>query len=111
MPIANVLVSKELQARATELADFTLSWSAESELSGKHMTVNFLPGLCQSGAAYDLMAVLYLPTLWSEENVQALQVGLANALAKRLDVRPDRVHVMTTIIQSGRVVEDGRTQS
>lgn len=111
MPIANVLVDKSLEIGEANLTDFTSSWSTESGVSSEHMTVNFVPGVCQRGVGYHLMATLHLPSLWSEDRVEALQVGLARALADRFGIGSNRVHVMTIIIQSGHVVEEGQTQS
>jgi hypothetical protein len=56
-----------------------------------------------------VMAWLYLPSLWSEEDVVALGEGLAGALADVLHVSASAVQVLTSIVGSGSVVEGGET--
>lgn len=61
----------------------------------------------QGGKRYAAMAWLYLPSLWTDEDVVALSEGLAAALADALDVEPTCVQVLTSIVPSGRVVDAG----
>jgi hypothetical protein len=42
--------------------------------------------------------------------VRRLQVGLASALGRGFAVAPAEVQVITSIVEWGRVVEDGKTQ-
>jgi hypothetical protein len=48
-----------------------------------------------------------LPSHWSKENISKLQLGLAKALSKCLRVSIKQVHIVTNIIDSGLVVENG----
>jgi hypothetical protein len=48
--------------------------------------------------------------LWSSEQVRQLQVGLARALGRSFAVAPAEVQVITSIVESGQVVEGGETQ-
>lgn len=63
----------------------------------------------QGGKKYAVMAWLYLPSLWSEEEVVLLSEGLAAALADVAQVEPSSVQVLTSILTSGSVVEVGTT--
>ena len=56
------------------------------------------------------MAFLYLPSLWRPDQVRDLQVGFATAICGHLDLAPPEVHVITTRVESGHVVEDGEVQ-
>lgn len=109
MPIANCLVRGELPAQA-ELDGLTALWSEESGIGPEHMTINVVSGMRQNGAAYPVMALLYLPSLWEPGQVRDLQTGLARALARGLGVALAEVQVITSIVDPGHVVEDGETQ-
>ena len=109
MPIANCLVRGELPP-ASALERLVDAWSEASGVGPEHMTINVIPSAAQVGAGYRLMAFLYLPSLWSAEQVRALQTGLATALSQVLSLPPADVHVITSIVASGHVVEAGGTQ-
>ena len=109
MPIANCFVSDDLPLEPG-IDDLTAFWSEESGVASEHMTINLIAGTRQTGAPYRVTAFLYLPSLWSSEQVRRLQVGLARALGRSFAVPPAEVQVITTIVESGRVVEGGETQ-
>ena len=71
------------------------------------MTVNIVLSTEQFGNPYDIMANLYLPSLWSKQDVALLQTGLAKALASYFEAPLNSVFVMTSILDSGQVVENG----
>jgi hypothetical protein len=56
-----------------------------------------------------VMAWLYLPSIWPDDAVAALSEGLAAALAGAFFVELSSVQVVTSIVPSGLVVEDGET--
>ena len=109
MPIANCFVTDELPPQS-EIEALTNLWSDEAELGAEHMTINVIAGTQQSGALYRVMAFLYLPSLWSSQQVRRLQEGLAKALCRGFAVTPAEVHVITSILEPGYVVEAGETQ-
>lgn len=109
MPIANCFIQDELPPEL-EIDALTALWSEESGVASEHMTINLIAGTRQAGAPYRAMAFLYLPTLWSSEQRRQLQVGLARALARGFAVTPSQVQIITSIVGSGHVVEDGETQ-
>lgn len=108
MPIANCIVSEECEADKGELAEL---WSRESGISSDEMTVNILIGDQQFGKSYKVMATLYLPTAWSMTTVSKLQIGLANALSKYFCQPIEKIHIITSIVESGLVVETGKEQT
>jgi hypothetical protein len=55
------------------------------------------------------MAWLYLPSIWPDDAVAALSEGLAAALADAFVVEPSSVQIVTSIVASGLVVENGET--
>ena len=104
MPIANchvVSMRDNLDPNAI-VAD----WSRRSGIEPDEMTLN-LVAVRQGGKRYSAMAWLYLPSLWPEEAVVALSKGLAAALADALDVEHASVQIVTSIVESGMVVEAG----
>ena len=109
MPIATCFIRDQLPPQS-EIERLTGLWSEESGVTREHMTINVVAGVRQSGTPYGVLAFLYLPSLWSSEQVRRLQVGLAMALSRALAVTPASVHVITAIVESGHVVEHGETQ-
>ena len=103
MPIANCIVLPDCSAKEGDLIDM---WARESGVAPDHMTVNVIESQQQFGNSYKVMATLYLPTLWSEEKTNALQLGLATSLVQYFGVAPNEVHVITTVVDSGFVVEN-----
>lgn len=108
MPIANCIVNFDLASNGKNLIDL---WGRESGISTEHMTINVLHSKLQLGQNYSIMANLYLPSLWSKPNINVLQVGLSNALSKCFQKSIDEVHVMTHIVDTGMVVENGVIQT
>ena len=108
MPIANCTINENVARIVDKLEDVVACWSQESGVSEEHMTVNFITTQAQYGREYSAMAALILPSIWSHTNIQSLQLGLARALARSLEVPISKVFVATTIVDSGHVVESGK---
>lgn len=97
-----------LRAEEPDAHAIVAAWSERAGVDADEMTVNVVHA-GQGGKRYAVMAWLYLPSLWSEEDVAALGEGLAAALADVADVQPSAVQVLTSIVTSGSVVEAGET--
>ena len=110
MPIATCFIRGGLTT-PVDARGLTGLWAEESGISDEHMTINVVAGTGQDGAPYGVMAFLYLPSLWSCEDVRRLQVGLARALGRGFAVVVAEVQVITSIVESGHVVENGETQA
>ncbi len=106
MPIANCVITPDCTEGTGCLIDL---WAKESSLSSEHMTINFITSTKQLGNRYKIMANLILPAIWSLKDREALQVGLAVALSSYYSVALQDVHVVTQIVDSGLVVESGKT--
>ena len=109
MPIANCFVHGEVRTDV-EFDALTALWSEESGIGSEQMTINLIAGTRQLGAQYRVMAFLHLPSLWTTEQVGQLQVGLARALARGFRLAPAEVHVITSTVEPGHVVEGGEIQ-
>ena len=107
MPIAHCMMSQSVMESLSGV-DLVALWGHYSEQSTEFMTVNILPVAKQFGQPYAVMATLYLPNLWPEGKVKRLQEGLAAAFVDALNMTAEQVHVLTQIVDSGRVVENGK---
>ena len=105
MPIAHCQIKPGLNFGSQDLIDL---WSLESGQPAQHMTVNLTEVSQQFGVEYAVMANLTVPSAWSTPQISALQVGLAKALSQYFRIEIDQVHVITSIISSGTVVESGK---
>lgn len=105
MPIANCIVFPDCAAAENDLIAL---WATESGQSAQHMTINIVTGSAQFGNRYPVMATLSLPSLWLKPDISALQTGLARALARYYQLPLAQVHVVTSIVEPGFVVEDGK---
>lgn len=105
MPIANCILSKDSPSGSGNVIQ---SWSKASGKSADEMTVNFITADEQQGNVYKVLANLYLPSIWSESDISSLQLGLASALAEYFSISLDDILVITTVIESGKVVESGK---
>ena len=107
MPIANCFVAKRRYQDAKGSQPLVDLWALESGKTSEHMTVNIIACTEQQCVAYEVMANLFLPSLWSKRDVNLLQTGLAKALAQYFNVTANGVHVITYMVDSGLVVENG----
>lgn len=106
MPIAHVILRQDCPEGR---GDVIALWSQASEQAEEHMTINFLRSEQQCGTGSKAMATLLLPSLWSLPNRVRLQEGLAKALAQYFQLSIDQVHVVSHVLESGCVVENGTT--
>jgi len=82
-------------------------WSAHSGVDADEMTIN-CGRVQQGGCPYAAMAWLYLPSLWSDHDVDRLGLGLAAALRDVLQVESAEIQVIVSILGSGSVIEAGQ---
>jgi hypothetical protein len=106
MPIAHFYLSNIYPAQ--ELLDsIVVEWAEEIGVSIKDINITLIESKFQSGNKYKIMANLYLPSLWEIEAISHVQISLLKLLIKRLNLKSEDVFIMTSIIQSGNVVENG----
>lgn len=106
MPIANCFVAPSHSLRSS--VDIVAAWAKESGKGAEQMTVNMIYASQQRGKGYAVMANLLLPSLWSRSDISLLQIGLAKALATSFGVDINQIHIVTSVISSGMVVENGQ---
>lgn len=108
MPIANCTISSKCIKNLQGSTDLVGLWANESGISSEQMTINIITNHNQFGNNYEVMANLLLPSIWSSTDISSIQVGLAKALAIYFEISVKAVHVITNIVDSGMVVEDGK---
>ncbi len=108
MPIAHCYTKLKLD---NDKKNLVRDWAEESSVDGNYMTINFITIAQQLGSAYSIMVNLYLPNLWSEDQVKIIQSSLAVVLAKHFGIHINEIHVITQLVESGHVFENGEQQS
>jgi hypothetical protein len=54
------------------------------------------------------MINLFLPTVWDKSSIERIQINLDQVLKKHLKLKNEDVFIITNIVQSGNVVENGQ---
>lgn len=106
MPIANCIVAPNCPPGSGNLIEW---WGTSAGIAPDEMTINFIQAQHQLGKPYLVMASLQLPSLWSNTQITQLQTGLSLALARYFQVSEAQVQIITQVIASGQVVENGDT--
>ena len=109
MPIANCIISSEYLGIDDNSKDLIRLWIEHSGIqqAGPEMTVNIISSNSQMGKEYAVMVTLLLPSIWSKNEISALQKGLARALSVYCSLPNEQVFITTSIVDSGFVVENG----
>lgn len=110
MPIANFYFNEKFIEDQNAFENIMQDWSKNIETSPENITINVLSNKFQFGKKYKLMINLLLPSLWSNLEIEAIQLELAKLSSKHLAIPIQEIFVTTQIIQSGHVVEDGKIQ-
>ena len=109
MPIVNCFI-KEKYFDQTVFDALTEGWSIEIGVALDDITINWIVINGQSGQSYEAMVHLYLPTVWSEDQIAQIQLNLLKLIAKHLALEPDHILIMTSMIPSGQVVSNGEVE-
>ncbi len=110
MPIANCIVEANYLENIDSSCNLIELWAIESTQSSEHMTINIIPSIEQHGNKYGIMANLFIPTIWQVEDISLLQLGLSRALSSYFKAPINAIHVITTQVNSGMAIEDGKEQ-
>ena len=110
MPIANCLIlnEKHLTANIEILAS---EWARLIPTNQEYITISFIKVVEQLGKQFEIMVQLYLPSIWKAEEVEKIQLTLLKVLTENLKVKTEEIFIMTSIIQSAHVVENGEIQT
>jgi hypothetical protein len=107
MPIANCFVT-EKEVYLEGIDQLALEWAAKISTDVHDITINVIPSYRQVGQTYSVMVNLFLPDFWTPDEVKGIQVGLLETICRCLKVKAEKVFIITSLITSGHVVEDGK---
>ena len=107
MPIATCYV-KDKTITNRQWDALTSEWAAQIGVDVKDICLTIVTNYQQSGEQYDALVHLNLPSLWSKEEVKNIQLKLLTLLKELLKVPGKKIFILTSIIQSEHVVEDGK---
>ena len=107
MPIAHCLV-KDFVILPHEWDDVVTDLAEKAKLNKTDITLNVIANTHQFGNHYKIMVNLYLPTLWTSMDVELIQTSLLQAFIENLKLNPSEIFILTSLIESGHVVENGK---
>ncbi|MBC9796109.1 hypothetical protein [Sinomicrobium weinanense] len=107
MPILHCFV-KQKDVPELLLDSIVKEWGMRIGVADNDICINMVSGFVQAGKSYAILANLYLPALWSDQDVRNIQQSLLEVLSGNFHVREEDIFIMTSIIQSGHVVENGQ---
>lgn len=110
MPIANCFI-KAGEVSMSGVESLAREWANQIDADVKDITVNVITGHQQSGQQYAVLVNLYLPDFWTEDEIKIIQLGLLNSIKECLHIDEEQVFIMTSIIEAGHVVENGKIVS
>lgn len=109
MPILHLCTSN-ISPTKEQLDTLVVEWANEIAVNIKDININLIETKIQAGNEYKIIANLYLPSLWNDEDISHIQLSLGRLIIKHLNLTLKDVFIMTSIIQSGNVVENGNTK-
>lgn len=109
MPIANCYIRKELSEKV-DFSQLIKEWAHALKIRESDITLNVLSDFKQFGQQYPAMINLFLPSLWSEADIEKIQRTLSEMLQKHLEIGSSQLFIMTSIIESGHVFSEGKVE-
>jgi hypothetical protein len=106
MPIATCFI-KDKKITNQQWDALAGKWAHEIGVDLKDICLTVITDYKQSGQSYDALVQLSLPTLWSKEEVKKIQLVLLKLLTDLLNAPPGKIFILTSVIQSEHVVENG----
>ena len=107
MSFANCFYKKR-KLSLKKLENMVNEWASIVGVDKKDICINIIKEYSQLGQKYPVLVNLYLPTLWSPNDIKRIQLGLLKVLSKYLEVKENEIFIMTSLIQSEHVVENGQ---
>jgi translation elongation factor EF-1alpha len=107
MPIANCYIN-QISVSTQQLETLTKEWANSIDVDLKDICLSFINVSNQTGQNYNVMVNLFLPTIWDKSSIERIQINLDKALKKNLNLKNKDVFIITSIVQSGNVVENGQ---
>lgn len=107
MPIANCIFAPDIDCIESDVVKVIDSWAKHANVDSSEMTMICTQSDKLIGKQYAVICYLSLPSIWAQSSVNKLQTGLAKAIGESFSLDIAEVIVLTTVIESGFVVENG----
>lgn len=105
MPIANCIIKNKYDFKLLDL--ITKELEIKLNIERKDIIINFIESYFQSGKNYDLMIFLKLPSLWKDKDIKRIEAAFVSVFSDILDISVQDIFLITEIIKSGHVVNNG----
>ena len=109
MPVVNCLITEDA-LKLSQTDSIVQYWADLSNINPMDITINILPIYQQLGVGYPIFATMYLPSIWSSEAIKRIQLGLLKTLLVHSNRSKEEVFIVSILIDSGHVVENGIIQ-
>lgn len=106
MPIANCYIN-DITITNKQLETLAKEWAETIEVDLKNICLSIIDVSQQAGQNYKVMVILFLPSIWDKTNIERIQLSLDKLLKKHLKLGVSDVFIITNIVQSGNVTENG----
>lgn len=83
-------------------------WADKIGVNTSDVSITIIRDFAQFGQTYDILFNLYLPSIWSKKDTSMIQTELLAMLCEAFKIHPKNIFILTNIIQSGHVVENGK---
>ncbi|MDW7694479.1 hypothetical protein R9C00_06990 [Flammeovirgaceae bacterium SG7u.111] len=108
MPIATIYTQEPISQEKWEAVVF--SWAQKIRVDVKDISIHIVSNFMTAGAKYDMKVHLFLPSLWGESPIKEIQNTFLETVQDKLGVSEKEVIIITQIIDSGHVVDRGKTE-
>ena len=108
MPIANCIVKKKYSSNILKLIPKELATDLNIDI--KDITINFIESFFQAGNPYEIMIFLKLPSIWEDKDIKRIEKGFVSIFSKIINISVQDIFLITEIIQSGHVVDNGEIE-
>ncbi|MTI30747.1 hypothetical protein [Xanthovirga aplysinae] len=106
MPIANCFI-KDNKLNQEKLHELAIEWAKMIQVAVNDICITTTSNFMQGGQQYEVMVNLFLPSLWSQDDIKKIQSSLLGLLVKYLEIKSSEIFIITSIIESGHVIENG----
>ncbi len=108
MPIATIYTQEPISQEKWEAVVF--SWAQKIMVDVKDVSINIVSNFMTAGAKYDMKVHLFLPSLWAEPSITKIQDAFLETVQEELGISKEGIITITQIIDSGHVVDRGKTE-
>lgn len=105
MPVA-VCYSKTVIS-TNDLEKVVDEWSELAGVAREDVSITMVNDFIRAGKDYTVVVNLFLPSLWKKNEVIIIEKGFLELLSKYMKIKKEEIFIMTLIIQSQHVIDNG----